>query len=170
MFTGALSFLHHRKRRRGGRANSNFFRLLDRFDSCQPFFLPSPDSSFYSPFARWVEVNICVCVWGWSRDISFSKLPPITGPFIPSSFFDHNLTIGRNLSRPPTTPSCEFYRERKFLHRARDTSSCAQFINRGRRRERENENCPRGLLYYSFLLFLSVYLLILRFVLNFYDK
>lgn len=135
MFTGALSFLHHRKRRRGGRANSNFFRLLDRFDSCQPFFLPSPDSSFYSPFARWVEVDICVCVGvepGYFVFETASNNRPVYSLFV----FDHNLTIGRNLSRPPTTPSCEFYRERKFLHRARDTSSCAQFINRERGRER----------------------------------
>lgn len=135
MFTGALSFLHHRKRRREGRANSNFFRLLDRFDSCQPFFLPSPDSSFYSPFARWVEVDICVCVGvepGYFVFETASNNRPVYSLFV----FDHNLTIGRNLSRPPTTPSCEFYRERKFLHRARDTSSCAQFINRERGRER----------------------------------
>lgn len=146
MFTGALSFLHHRKRRRGGRANSNFFRLLDRFDSCQPFFLPSPDSSFYSPFARWVEVDICVCVGvepGYFVFETASNNRPVYSLFV----FDHNLTIGRNLSRPPTTPSCEFYRERKILHRARDTSSCAQFINRGRRRERERMKIVRVVYY-----------------------
>lgn len=84
----------------GGR--SNFFRLLDRFDSCQPFFL-LPRFSFYSPFGG-------ACVW------AFSKLPPITAPFIPSSF---STMIRRNLSHPASSIA-------KFLHRARHE----QFINR----------------------------------------
>lgn len=85
----------------GGR--SNFFRLLDRFDSCQPFFL-LPRFSFYSPFGEGA------CVW------AFSKLPPITAPFIPSSF---STIIRRNLSHPASSIA-------KFLHRARHE----QFINR----------------------------------------
>lgn len=80
----------------GGR--SNFFRLLDRFDSCQPFFL-LPRFSFYSPFGE----GGGACVW------AFSKLPPITAPFIPSSF---STIIRRNLSHPASSIA-------KFLHRAR---------------------------------------------------
>lgn len=67
-----LSFLHHRKvLKQATSGRSNFFRLLDRFDSCQPFF-PSIQAFIHPSFGR----RVC----GWSWDISFSKLPPITGP------------------------------------------------------------------------------------------
>lgn len=89
----------------GGR--SNFFRLLDRFDSCQPFFL-LPRFSFYSPFGG-------ACVW------AFSKLPPITAPFIPSSF---STMIRRNLSHPASSIA-------KFLHRARHEQLRAVYKERG---------------------------------------
>lgn len=89
----------------GGR--SNFFRLLDRFDSCQPFFL-LPRFSFYSPFGG-------ACVW------AFSKLPPITAPFIPSSF---STIIRRNLSHPASSIA-------KFLHRARHEQLRAVYKQRG---------------------------------------
>lgn len=141
----SLSYIIVKEGEGGGRIRISFDYQIVSILVSRSFFLP-PIQAFIHPSLggwRW----IFVCVRGWSRDISFSKLPPITGPFIPSSFFDHNLTIGRNLSRPPTTPSCEFYRERKFLHRARDTSSCAQFINRGRRRERERMKIVRVVYY-----------------------
>lgn len=92
----------------GGR--SNFFRLLDRFDSCQPFFL-LPRFSFYSPFGE----GGGACVW------AFSKLPPITAPFIPSSF---STMIRRNLSHPASSIA-------KFLHRARHEQLRAVYKQRG---------------------------------------
>lgn len=93
----------------GGR--SNFFRLLDRFDSCQPFSL-LPRFSFYSPFGG-------ACVW------AFSKLPPITAPFIPSSF---STMIRRNLSHPASSIA-------KFLHRARHEQLRAVYKQGGGERE-----------------------------------
>lgn len=89
------------------KGGSNFFRLLDRFDSCQPFFL-LPRFSFYSPFGG-------ACVW------AFSKLPPITAPFIPSSF---STMIRRNLSHPASSIA-------KFLHRARHEQLRAVYKQRG---------------------------------------
>lgn len=92
----------------GGR--SNFFRLLDRFDSCQPFFL-LPRFSFYSPFGE----GGGACVW------AFSKLPP----FIPSSF---STIIRRNLSHPASSIA-------KFLHRARHEQLRAVYKQGGGERE-----------------------------------
>lgn len=92
------------------KGGSNFFRLLDRFDSCQPFFL-LPPFSFYSPFGE----------GGGARVWAFSKLPPITAPFIPSSF---STMIRRNLSHPASSIA-------KFLHRARHEQLRAVYEQRG---------------------------------------
>lgn len=91
----------------GGR--SNFFRLLDRFDSCQPFSSPPP-----------IQLLLTL-LWGWRSVWAFSKLPPITAPFIPSSF---STIIRRNLSHPASSIA-------KFLHRARHEQLRAVYKQRG---------------------------------------
>lgn len=74
----------------GGR--SNFFRLLDRFDSCQPFSSPPPIQLLLT--LRWGWRSVCVGVFETA-----SNNRSVYSLFV----FDHDPT--------QLVPSCEFYRE-----------------------------------------------------------
>lgn len=71
----------------GGR--SNFFRLLDRFDSCQPFSSPPPIQLLLT-----LRRSVCVGVFETA-----SNNRSVYSLFV----FDHDPT--------QLVPSCEFYRE-----------------------------------------------------------
>lgn len=112
----SLSYIVVKESEPATSGRSNFFRLLDRFDSCQPVL--SLDSSFYSPLFQGVEAR------AGAGDISFSKLPPITGPL----FSLRSTIIWRSSATYPTLRILSLAGGNSFIVHRRPVFAW-QFIN-----------------------------------------